>query len=182
MKDTSKITNTEKGTLYHLIMEHLPYSELNDGFDFGRFIESMCDNGYMEKEEALVINVDKFKAFYKSDICKRMCQAQVNGSLKREQPFIIGLPASEVYSGIDTGCTEIVLMQGIIDAFFEEDGEIVLVDYKTDFVKKGDSKELLEKYGQQLDYYARALESITGKRVKEKIIYSFALGNEVCAG
>lgn len=73
-------------------------------------------------------------------------------------------------------------MQGIIDAFFEEDGEIVLVDYKTDFVKKGDSKKLLEKYGQQLDYYARALESITGKRVKEKIIYSFALGNEVCAG
>ncbi len=142
----------------------------------------MCDSGYMEKEEALIINADKFKAFYKSSICRRMCQAQVNGSLKREQPFIIGLPASEIYSGTGTGCTEIVLMQGIIDAFFEEDGEIVLVDYKTDFVKKGDSKKLLEKYGQQLDYYARALESITGKRVKEKIIYSFALGNEVCAG
>lgn len=182
MKDTSKITNTEKGTLYHLVMEHLPYSELNDSFDFGKFIENMCDSGYMEKEEALVINADKFKAFYKSSICRRMCQAQANGSLKREQPFIIGLPASEIYSGTGTGCTEIVLMQGIIDAFFEEDGEIVLVDYKTDFVKKGDSKELLEKYGQQLSYYARALENITGKRVKEKIIYSFALGNEVCVG
>lgn len=74
MKDTSKITNTEKGTLYHLVMEHLPYSELNDSFDFEKFIESMCDSGYMEKEEALIINADKFKAFIKvvfAGVCAR---------------------------------------------------------------------------------------------------------------
>ena len=74
---------------------------------------------------------------------------------------------------------ETILMQGIIDAFFEEDGKIVLVDYKTDFVKRGSSKELAEKYRQQLGYYARAVNNITGKEVKEKVIYSFTLGEEV---
>ena len=177
MKDTVKISNTEKGTLYHLVMEHLPYNKLNDGFDFKEFIAGMCDSGYMTEEEALIIDIRKFQSFLKSNICKRMCKAQENGTLKREQPFIIGLPAAEIYDGTDS--KETILMQGIIDAFFEENGEIVLVDYKTDFVKRGNSNELAEKYGQQLGYYARAIKSITGKKVKEKIIYSFALGKEV---
>ncbi|MFG6394112.1 MAG: helicase-exonuclease AddAB subunit AddA [Lachnospiraceae bacterium] len=179
MKDSAKISNTDKGTLYHLVMEHLPYNKLNSGFDFKTFIKEMCSNGYMTKEEASVINIKKFMEFGKSSICRRMCRAQEHGFLKKEQPFIIGLKASEIYDIPGSVCEEVVLMQGIIDAFFEENGEIVLVDYKTDFVKKGSSRELAEKYSRQLDYYARALRNITGKNVKEKIIYSFALGREI---
>lgn len=177
MKDVSKISNTERGTLYHFILEHLPYSKLNNNFDFDKFIFDMCDNGYITKEEAEIINKKKFKTFINSSICHRMCKAQLNGKLKREQPFIIGLNAAEVYKEFDG--TGTVLMQGIIDAFFEEDNQLVLVDYKTDFVKKGHSDELVQKYKQQLNYYAKALENITGKKVKEKIIYSFALGMEI---
>ncbi|MCI9080272.1 MAG: hypothetical protein HFH68_15410 [Lachnospiraceae bacterium] len=179
MKDASKISNAEKGTLYHLVMEHLPYSKLNDGFDFKGFITEMADSGYMTEEEASIIDARKFKTFYKSSICKRMCRAQESGRLKREQPFIIGIKAEELYDLPGNMGEETILMQGIIDAFFEEDGKIVLVDYKTDFVKRGSSNELAEKYREQLGYYARALNNITGKEVKEKVIYSFALGEEV---
>ena len=90
-----------------------------------------------------------------------------NGSVRREQPFVFE------YEG--------QLIQGIIDLYFEEDGELVLVDYKTDRVMKDEAgeKELVKRYAIQLDYYAKALTQLTGKKVKEKIIYSFALGKEL---
>ena len=68
-------------------------------------------------------------------------------------------------------------MQGIIDVYFEEEDGLVVLDYKTDRVS--DEKELVNKYHAQLDYYAKALEQLTEKKVKEKLIYSFALGKEI---
>lgn len=70
-----------------------------------------------------------------------------------------------------------MLVQGIIDVCFEEDGELVVLDYKTD--KIWSEQKLLEKYQSQLEYYARALEQITGKKVREKIIYSFTMQKEI---
>ena len=105
-----------------------------------------------------------------------MKNTSLNGKLKREQPFMLGIPAAELYPELGDSCDEIVMMQGIIDAFFEEDGKLVLVDYKTDYIEKGNEDELVKRYESQLNYYARALESITGKEVSEKIIYSFGLG------
>ena len=69
-----------------------------------------------------------------------------------------------------------ILLQGIIDAYFEEEDGLVLVDYKTDYVEQGREQELIEKYRIQLLYYARALEQLRGKKVKEIYLYSFALG------
>ena len=74
---------------------------------------------------------------------------------------------------------ETVLVQGIIDAYFVEDGEIVLVDYKTDRVRRGQEQKLIDLYHVQLEDYAQALERMTGKKVKEKIIYSFTLQKEI---
>ena len=74
---------------------------------------------------------------------------------------------------------EPVLIQGIIDAWFEEEDGVVLVDYKTDRIQKGQEAVLLERYRLQMIYYARALLQITGKRVKEAIIYSLALQKEI---
>ena len=68
-------------------------------------------------------------------------------------------------------------MQGIIDVYFEEEDGLVVLDYKTDRVS--DEKELVDKYHAQLDYYAKALEQLTEKKVKEKLIYSFTLGKEI---
>lgn len=72
---------------------------------------------------------------------------------------------------------ELVLIQGIIDVWLEEEGGMVLIDYKTDHVSDGEI--LVKRYKVQLDYYQRALEQMTGKRVKERIIYSLALQKEI---
>ena len=70
-------------------------------------------------------------------------------------------------------------MQGIIDAYFETDEGLVLVDYKTDKVENPDGSDLIAKYRVQLDYYAEALTRLTGQPVAEKLIYSFALQKEL---
>ena len=70
-----------------------------------------------------------------------------------------------------------MLIQGIIDVYLEEEDGLVVADYKTDSVTR--PQELINRYQVQLDYYARALEQLTGKKVREKIIYSFALAAEV---
>ena len=90
---------------------------------------------------------------------------------------MLGIAAEEM--GETSKSEEVVLIQGIIDAYFEEDGELVLVDYKTDYVERGQGQSLAERYQIQLNYYARALEQLTGKQVREKIIYSFSLGEEI---
>ena len=104
-----------------------------------------------------------------------MARAQQAGVLYREQPFVLGLPANKL--GEDLPEEETVLIQGIIDVFFEEEDYIVVADYKTDRVET--AEELVRRYQVQLDYYAQALERLTGKSVKEKLIYSFALSREI---
>ena len=93
----------------------------------------------------------------------------------REKPFMMGVPASELDSKFPS--EELVLVQGIIDAWFMEGDDIILLDYKTDHVRNAD--ELVKRYKIQLDLYKRALEAATGKKVKEIYIYSFSLGQEV---
>ncbi|MCI5501500.1 MAG: helicase-exonuclease AddAB subunit AddA [Lachnospiraceae bacterium] len=176
MKEKEVATGAEKGTLYHLVMEHLPYEDIDEDYDFRELINSLVQKGYMSDEEAGLLDTGRFEWFSKNKLFERMKNASLNGKLKREQPFMLGIPAAELYPELDDSCDEIVMMQGIIDAFFEEDGKLVLVDYKTDYIEKGKEDELVKRYESQLNYYARALESITGKEVSEKIIYSFGLG------
>jgi ATP-dependent helicase/nuclease subunit A len=93
--------------------------------------------------------------------------------VKRELPFYIEIPSSELYKELpsDVYNDEKILIQGVIDAFFEEEDGLVLLDYKTDYVE--DVEEFKKKYVIQLKYYKRALEKITEKKVKEVYIYSF---------
>lgn len=176
-KETEKISSAKKGTLYHLVMEHLPYEELTKAFDFHSFLEQLAKAGYLTEEECGVLDIRRFQQFAQTEIAMRMRDAAEKGKLYREQPFMLGLSAQEIEPEIPM--EETILMQGIIDAYFEEEGELVLVDYKTDWVRAGQERELVERYHAQLNYYARALEQLTGKKVRERVIYSFALGKEV---
>lgn len=93
----------------------------------------------------------------------------------------MSLPAGRIRPEYGEGplAEEEILVQGIIDAWFEEDGELVIVDYKTDQVNGLDREEakglLVGRYQAQLDYYQAALEMSTGKQVKERYLYSFSL-------
>lgn len=111
-----------------------------------------------------------------------MAEAARAGKLYKEQPFVMGLPASRLGGAFPS--EEMVLIQGIIDVFFEEEDGFVVLDYKTDAVST--PEELVKRYQVQLDYYSEALEQISGypsekgsKPVKERILYSFKLGREI---
>lgn len=181
LQKEKKVSGTARGTLYHLVMEHFPYDKIAEKEiteqKFQIYLEEMVKKGYLREEETRLLDVKKFIAFIHTDIGKRMQKAELEGRLRREQPFMLGLKADEIYAG--QAAEEMIMVQGIIDAFFFEGEEIVLVDYKTDLTEKGQEQRLVEKYRVQLEYYAKALERLTGRKVSEKIIYSFALGKEL---
>ena len=118
-----------------------------------------------------MINLEKVVLFLGTDLAKRMATAQQNGKLYKEQPFMMGISARDVCN--DFPEEEDILVQGVIDVYFEEGDELVILDYKTDRVSDG--VELIKRYKVQLEYYGQALERLTHKKVKEKLIYSFAL-------
>ncbi len=175
-KKKTEVRGAERGTAYHTVMEHLDYArtgeeELNDQ------IRELKEKRYLTKEQADCIRVGDLVAFLGSDLGKRMRRAALDGRLYREQPFMIQRKAPELDPSWkeETG----VLIQGIIDAYFQEEDEIVLVDYKTDFVHRGEEQKLAALYHVQLEDYACALCRLTEKNVKEKYIYSFTLGKEI---
>ena len=103
-----------------------------------------------------------------------MAQADRLHLLRREAQFVMGVPVSDLHPEIQS--EETVLIQGIIDAYFEEKGELILLDYKTDRVSEKDGAEILKmRYKRQLDDYQYALEQMLQKKVRQKLIYSFAL-------
>ena len=122
----------------------------------------------------------RYSVFCKWGTGARMKAAALSGLLFREQPFVISRSAAEIDEAWDS--QERVLVQGIIDAYFLEGDEIVLVDYKTDRVRRGEEQKLVDLYHTQLEDYAQALQRMTGRRVKEKYIYSFTLKKEILLG
>ncbi len=157
------VSSVQKGTAYHKLLELMDYeidiSALNEHF------ASLCQKGYIAQELLDVVKIEEMVAFRASALAKRMERAAKCGKLYREQPFVLG------------DAEEDVLVQGIIDAYFEEDDELVVVDYKTDRVSV--EADLVNRYQIQLSYYAKALEQIMQKPVKQKIIYAFGLEREI---
>ena len=165
------ISGTERGSAYHKVMELLDFTNPDVRSQLDRFVREHL----ISKEWADAVPIYKIEKFMKSDLSKRMAKAQSNGLLKREQPFVLGISANRVREEYPKD--EIILLQGIIDAFFIEDGEIVLLDYKTDVIDSGEA--LMKRYKVQLDYYEEALSRILMMPVKERMLYSFCLGKEV---
>ena len=176
---TGKAVGAARGTIYHRVMELL-YDEDNKTPDIKvknlhTWMNEMEAEGRMPENALESVDERDILAFYNSETGKRMKAAYDSGRLHRESPFMMGINANKIDKEFPE--SELVLIQGIIDVWFEEGDDIVLLDYKTDKVRDG--KELVEKYTIQLDYYRDALERVTGKKVKERIIYSFTLGETI---
>ncbi len=203
VRSEDKLGGAARGSAYHKALELFPFGSWMARKDAGRagsgkenagkdrvsesaengadrkaleaLLDEMREQGRLLPEYREAVSPWRLEAFLKSALAARMGRADAAGLLHKEQPFVLGIPASEL--GEDFPGEETVLIQGIIDVYFEEDGELVVADYKTDAVTQ--AEELVNRYRVQLDYYARALEQLTRKRVKEKIIYSFALQREI---
>ncbi len=176
MREKREMTGAERGTAYHRLFELIDFKKPPRSVEqWKERILEFTKTGKFSERQAACINVSKMQLFMQSDIGKRMQKSACNGTLFREKSFFLGVPADTVDKKFPS--EELVLVQGIIDAYFEEEDGIVLVDYKTDRVQHG--QELIDRYKVQMQYYVKALEQAFNKKVKEVILYSLTLGEEV---
>lgn len=135
------------------------------------FIKRETESLRLTKEYAQAVNLPKIRHFLEQELAYRMWRAEEQGQLYREQPFVLGIDAGRLNPELPE--EEKVLIQGIIDVFFVENGEIVLLDYKTDVIES--LQALWNRYSVQIQYYEEALTKLMQMPVKEKILYSFYL-------
>lgn len=164
---------TKRGTAMHRVLECYDFTK--EPSTLKRQLQSITEQKRMEEELMNLVNVSALRRFLNTPLVRRMQEAANRGRLYKEKPFVMGKPAREVLEESDSD--EMMLIQGIIDVFFEEADGIVLLDYKTDKVETG--SELSERYKRQMELYQEAIERALGKPVKERILYSFCLGETV---
>ncbi|MFQ9264050.1 MAG: helicase-exonuclease AddAB subunit AddA [Clostridia bacterium] len=170
----NQITNAQKGTLTHLCLQKLKPKEEYNLEKIQTLIQNLEMNKIITEKEREAINPYKILQFTKSKIWEQLKNAK---EYYQERPFYINVPASEIYN---EDIEENVLVQGIIDLYFvNEIGNIVLVDYKTDYVENGKELELVEKYKNQLELYKQALEEALNTKVDKVYIYSVYLEKEI---
>lgn len=169
-----KLTNAEKGTLVHLCMQHLNEKVEYNLEKIKELVEELERKEIITLKEKENINLYKILEFTKSNIWKEMRKAK---KVYKERPFFINIPAKEIYK---EEIEEKILIQGIIDLYYiNENDEIILVDYKTDYVEREKEQELIEKYKKQLELYCKAIEEANKKQVSRIYIYSVYLGREI---
>ncbi len=168
LKEETKITPAKKGSLVHLCLQKLDEKQDYDALKIDQFIQSLVQKQIICKKEAEAINQKDLLQYTKSELFNDLKQAK---KIHKEVPFYFDMEAEEI---VNKEVNEKILVQGIIDLYYiDKDGHMILVDYKTDFVKE--EQELILKYQKQLDIYKRALEEATDKRVDKTYIYSVYL-------
>ena len=168
---------SDMGTAYHLVLASLDLEKDRTAQLIEARLETMLKCDKILKEEASGIRIDRIEAFLSSGLGERMRLSAAKRNLWREQPFVISRRADRINP--EWSPEEMILIQGIIDAFFLEDDEVVLVDYKTDHAKAGDEESLAARYRVQFELYKEALESLLHRRVKETWLYSLSLGKAI---
>ena len=168
----SSLTSSETGTANHQFLQFADYK--NTLLNFDKEIKRLLDKGFISEEQAKVVNKNSILNFLNSDLGKRILSSK---DVMREYRFSVRVPVSQYskkFASVNT--TDNIILQGAIDCVFEENGKYNIVDYKTDRVT--DSKQLTEKYANQLEIYKYAFEKCKGHEVKDCIIYSLALGKQ----
>ena len=173
-EETPALTGAARGTVYHMVMKELDFLGDLSYEGIVRQMEEMSRIGYIPENFKEIVSVKKIMAFFETKEGKDMIEADRQGKLYKEKQFVMGLPLKEVYK-VDS--TELTIIQGIIDVYYEKDDKIYLLDYKTDAVSMEDGEAVLrDRYKLQLDYYKKAIEGGTSLPVEKSIIYSFSMG------
>lgn len=165
------LTGAQWGTLMHEAMQWLPLAQYTQA-SLTKELDALVTKGTFTEEERNLLSDTSLYKFFSSDLGKRLINAK---RIERELPFSMLFEGKRVYDTLEDG--ENLFLQGIIDTAFEEDGEWVLVDYKTDRVKSGE--DLIKRYKIQMDLYKEALQRLTGMPVKACYIYSFRLHDAI---
>jgi len=161
------LTKAEIGTTVHLIMQKLDFKQEYSLEKIENLLEELQQKQIITEQQKQAVPKQKILSFTKSDLFKEIAKAK---EVYQEKPFYINIPVKDLY---ESKSNEKILVQGIIDLYYiTQNGEIVLVDYKTDYIPENDENYLIEKYQSQLNLYKRALEQATGQKVSKVCIYS----------
>ena len=169
-----KLTGAEKGTATHLVLQHMDLQAGAGREAVSREVKRLAEEGFLSEREAAAVDRYAIARLLRSPLGKRIRAAR---DLKREFRFSILCDASEFYA-VPPG--EEILLQGVVDCYWEDEDGITVVDYKTDWVADpAEARERARRYLPQLRTYARALERICGKKVKECLLYFLGIGEAV---
>ena len=164
-----KLSGSKRGTIVHLILSKITNEKNME--EANNLIEKLVAKNAITEEEKASIDMNIIKNYLNSELYNEILQAK---EVHRETPFYLNIDSGEIYEGTN----EPILVQGVIDIYYmSKNNELVLVDYKTDYIKEKETgrKELIEKYKSQLDLYKRALEKALKRKVDKAFIYSTSL-------
>ncbi|MGB4439434.1 MAG: helicase-exonuclease AddAB subunit AddA [Sedimentibacter sp.] len=176
-EENENFTKAEIGTIVHFVMQHLNISESLTTDNISTQINTMVNKQLLTEKEAKVVDVNVINEFFKTPVGERMKSSPV---VRREVPFVIKKKANEIINTLNKD--DIILVQGIIDCYFYEDDEIVIIDYKTDEIIDGDIELIKKEYSSQMLSYREAVEKITNRKVKGCFLYLFDIGKAVAIG
>ena len=170
------LTPAQRGTATHKFMQFSDYAEARA--DIESELARLVDGGFLSEDEGKAVNIGAAKRFFMSPLAERIFASD---NVMREKKFAALFPAKFFYPEL-TGeaAEEKIVVQGIADCVFVEDGELVIVDYKTD--TGVDAEALLDRYSAQLEIYREALSQALGMPVKETLLYSFFMNSTVKVG
>ncbi|MDM5316856.1 helicase-exonuclease AddAB subunit AddA [Fictibacillus sp. b24] len=179
MQET-QLNAAEVGTAMHMVMQHVDFTKASSIEELQEQLAEMEAKELLTAEQAEYIQLSQIQQFIEGPLGKRIIE---NGDFKREIPFSMALPLSEIQRNWD-GEEEHVLVQGVIDGLLEEEDGFILIDYKTDKITNrftdgfsGAKETLLNRYEMQLTLYSKAIERILKKPVKERYLYFFDGGH-----
>ena len=168
-----------RGTAVHKVMQYLEFEKTQNVDDVAKQIEALVANGFIHKEDAALVSPQPVYRFFQSDLAKRLRNAT---QVWREEKFNLALDRAALLGKSQNPVQDRqkVFVQGIIDCFFEEpDGNVVIIDFKTDKLTKNDVDEIFARYRVQMRLYQKAVEEIFEKKVKNSYIYLFNTGETI---
>lgn len=171
LMETTKLTKAEIGTITHYVLQKLDLKKEYTKNEIEALVQKLVQSQMITQVEAEAIQIEKIYTFTKNEFAARI---RKSNNIYQEVPFYTYLRVDEIYQ---EKSSDNILVQGIIDLYFEENDGIVLVDYKTDYVNN--EQELVKKHKEQLKIYKQALEEATNKKVKEVYLYSTYLDKAI---
>ena len=168
------MTPAQRGTATHRFMQFSDYEAARRSVESE--LERLTQNGTLTEAEAAAVDRKSVKAFFDGSLASRILAAE---KIYKEYSFTSSIPLREMNPEVPANEAdgEVIIIEGVADCAFVENGELVIVDFKTD--RANSAEELADRYREQLSVYRRCLSEVLGLPVKETLIYSFRLGESI---
>ncbi|MFC4778534.1 helicase-exonuclease AddAB subunit AddA [Paenibacillus sp. GCM10023252] len=175
--EEKSVTAAERGTVSHLIMQHVDFEAMMDELTVQQLIDDLVRQRLLTAAQAKAVNARMIADFLEGELGQRLRSAEW---VRREVPFSCMFPAERVYPEQGQQLEgELILIQGVIDCLFKDEHGLVLLDYKTDRIYMNNWDQAAERHRFQLELYAEAIEQVLGAQIDESYVFFFDGGQSV---